>query len=439
MTAFFQSANFRSWGGTTRPLHSISYPESERELPPLMAEAQAAEKKILAVGLGRSYGDSCLNSDGALMVMTNLRRVIHFDRAAGTLRAEAGISIRELARITVPQGFSLPVSPGTQHVTLGGAIASDVHGKNHETAGTFGCHIRRLQLLRSDGVLHDLKPGDRLFAATVGGLGLTGIITSAEIQLDPLRASQMDVQNIGFSGLNEFLGINEGSVTEFPYSAAWIDCAQLAALPGIYSRGRLSGEGPLEPPRDKIGWKIPFELPWSLVNSSTLRILNAVYYAANRPDEGIRRVHMSSFLYPLDHIPEWNRLYGRRGFFQYQFVVPSSATAAIPECVRQISKTDQRPSLAVLKAFGSRRSSGLLSFPMEGLTFAMDFPNKGLSTLRLLERLDAVVREAKGRIYLAKDSRLSPQMIHALYPAMEEFTEHVDPAFCSDLWKRARA
>src|SRR5262249_9949246 len=220
---------------------------------------------------------------------------------------------------------------------------------------------------------------------------------------------------------------------------AWIDCAQLAALRGIYSRGRLSGEGPLEPPKNDTRWRIPVELPWSLVNKSTLPILNAVYYAANRPEKGMRRVYMNSFLHPLDHIAEWNRIYGRRGFFQYQFVVPSSAMAAIPECVRQISKTDQRPSLAVLKAFGSCRSPGLLSFPMEGLTFALDFPNKGLLTLRLLDRLDAVVREAKGRIYLAKDGRLSPQMIHAIYPATEEFAEHVDPAFSSDLWKRASA
>jgi FAD/FMN-containing dehydrogenase len=439
MTAFFQSANFRSWGGTTRPLHYLARPESERELTPLMVEAQAAGKKILAVGLGRSYGDSCLNSNGALMVMTGLRRVLRFDRAAGTLHVEAGISLRDIARITIPQGFSLPVLPGTQHVTLGGAIANDVHGKNHETAGTFGCHIRRLQLLRSDGVLHNLKPGDPLFAATIGGLGLTGVITSAEIQLEPLRTSQMDVQNIGFSGLNEFLGINEGSVTDFPYSAAWIDCAQLASLAGIYSRGRVSNDGPLEPPGNNTGWKVPVEFPWSLVNRSTLRVLNTAYYAAHRPSKGMRHVHMNSFLHPLDHISEWNRLYGRRGFFQYQLVVPTLATAAIPECVRQISKTDQRPSLAVLKAFGSRRSPGLLSFPVEGLTFALDFPNKGRPTLRLLERLDAVVREAKGRVYLAKDGHMSTQTIHALYPRMGEFAAHVDSAFCSDLWKRATA
>jgi L-gulonolactone oxidase len=404
-----------------------------------MAEAQAAGRKILAVGLGRSYGDSCLNSDGALIVMTNLRRVLRFDRAAGTLRAEAGVSLRELVRPTIPEGFSIPVLPGTQHVTLGGAIANDIHGKNHETAGTFGCHVRAIQLLRSDGILHDLKPGDPLFTATVGGLGLTGIIISAEIKLEPLRTSQMDVQNIGFSGLNDFLGINQASVTAFPYSAAWIDCAHLAHLRGIYSRGRQSSEGPLQVPRDSTGWRIPIELPWSLVNYSTVRVLNALYYATHRPNNGIRRVHMNSFLHPLDHIPEWNRLYGRRGFFQYQLVVPSSAAAAIPECMRQINKTDQRPHLAVLKAFGPRRSPGLLSFPVAGLTFALDFPNKGVSTLQLLERLDAVVREAKGRIYLAKDGRMSSQMIHSTYPRIEEFVAYTDPVFCSDLWRRARA
>jgi FAD/FMN-containing dehydrogenase len=432
-----QPARFRSWGGTTRPIHFLARPHRESELPPLMAEAQAQGKKVLAVGLGRSYGDSCLNSDGALMVMTNLRRVLRFDRAAGTIRAEAGISLRELARRAIPAGFSIPVLPGTQHVTLGGAIANDVHGKNHETAGTFGRHVRTLQLLRSDGVLHDLKPGDPLFAATVGGLGLTGIIISAEIKLERLRTSQMDVQNLGFSGLNEFFGINQSSVTAFPYSAAWIDSGRLADLSGIYSRGRQSSEGPLRVLRDREGWKIPIELPWSFVNHSTVRVFNALYYTTHRPNRRVHRVHMDSFLHPLDHVPEWNRLYGRRGFFQYQMAVPTSAAAAIPECVRQINKTDQRPCLAVLKAFGSRRSPGLLSFPIEGLTFALDFPNRGASTLRLLQRLDNVVREAKGRVYLAKDSHMSAQMIHSTYPRIEEFAGYVDTLFCSDFWRRA--
>ena len=432
-----QPGRFRSWGGTTRPVHFLARPHRESELPPLMAEAQATGKKVLAVGLGRSYGDSCLNSNGALMVMTNLRRVLRFDRAAGTIRAEAGISLRELARITIQEGFSIPVLPGTQRVTLGGAIANDVHGKNHEVAGTFGSHIRALQLLRSDGVVHDLKPVDPLFRATVGGLGLTGIITSAEIKLEPLSTSQMDVQNIGFSGLNEFLGINRASVTTFPYSAAWIDCARLTELSGIYSRGRQSSEGPLQLPRDSTGWKIPIELPWSLVNQSTVRVLNALYYLTHRPNRRVHRVDMDSFLHPLDHIAEWNRLYGPRGFFQYQMAVPTSASAAIPECVRQVNKTDQRPYLAVLKAFGSRRSPGLLSFPIEGLTFALDFPNRGASTLRLLERLDTVVREAKGRVYLAKDSHMSAQMIHSTYSRIEEFAGYIDSLFCSDLWRRA--
>jgi FAD/FMN-containing dehydrogenase len=437
MTAFLPDAGFRSWGGTTRPKHFRANPERKNELLTLLAEARAKGRKILAVGLGRSYGDSCLNSDGALLVMTSLRRVLHFDRAAGTLHAEAGVSLRDLLRITVPRGLSIPVLPGTEHVTLGGAIANDVHGKNHETAGTFGCHIRRLQLLRSDGVIHDLEPGNPLFAATVGGLGLTGIITAAEIKLEPLGTSQMEVQNIGFSGLDEFLALHQARAADFPYSAAWIDCTRLSTLRGIYSCGRQSDRGALATPRHSGGWKIPVELPWSLVNPITLRILNTAYCAAH--GKGTRRLHMNSFLHPLDCLSEWNRLYGRRGFFQYQFVVPHSAAAAISDCVRQIGKTGQLPSLVTLKAFGSRRSPGLLSFPMEGLTFTLDFPNKGLSTLRLLERLDALVGEAGGRLYLAKDSRMLARMFRLSYPRMEEFAARVDPAFCSDLWKRATA
>jgi FAD/FMN-containing dehydrogenase len=440
MTAFVQSTKFRSWGGTVRPVHSLARPGTKSELLPLLTAAQAAGKPILAVGLGRSYGDSCLNSNGALMVMTNLRRILHFDCAAGILHAEAGLSLHELARFTLTHGFLLPVLPGTQYVTLGGVIANDVHGKNHEAAGTVGCHVRRLELLRSDGSLLKLSPGDPLFAATVGGLGLTGVITSAEIQLQQISTSDMDVEDIAFAGLGAFYAIHQTSSAAFPYTAAWMDCTRSGTLRGIYTRGRHSAEGPLERPGKKGTWSVPIEPPWSLLTSSSTRILNAAHYAAHKWKTGIRRVHVSSFLHPLDRIPEWNRLYGRRGLYQYQLVVPAAhATAAIAECFRQIEKTDERPSLAVLKAFGPRRSPGLLSFPMEGLTLALDFANKGDPTLTLFERLDALVREAKGRLYLAKDSRMSGPMIRSTYPQIEAFGEHIDPAFCSDLWKRAMA
>jgi L-gulonolactone oxidase len=440
MTAFIHSTEFRSWGGTVRTSQCLAHPRGDGELLPLVRAAQAEQKPILAVGLGRSYGDSCLNSNGALMIMTGLRRVLHFDSSAGTLRAQAGISLREITKFALPWGFLLPVLPGTQHVTLGGAIANDVHGKNHDSAGTFGCHVRRLQLLRSDGVLHELHPGDPLFAATVGGLGLTGVIIWAEIQLQPLSASDMEIEDIAFTGLDQFFDIDRERRADFPYSAAWVDCGPSGTLRGIYTRGRASADGPLLSRSKGIRWRIPIDLPWSVPASPAVRSLNAIYYAAHKRKARLRRVHLSSFLHPLDRIVDWNRLYGRRGFYQYQFVVPSAdAPATVLECLRQIVKEDQWPSLAVFKTFGARPSPGLLSFPMEGLTVALDFPNKGQSTLTLLERLDAAVQEVKGRLYLAKDGRMSATMMRSTYPQIGEFAAHIDPAFCSDLWKRATA
>ena len=220
---------------------------------------------MLAVGLGRSYGDSCLNSNGALFIMTNLRRIIHFDRKAGVLRAEAGISIRELMDLIVPSGYVLPVAPGTQYVTLGGAVANDVHGKNHHTAGTLGCHVRCFELLRADGsaiVVTPRRP-EGLFSATIGGLGLTGVITWVEVQLQPITSSSIKIEEIAFGDLGEFYSINKASAAVWPYTVAWVDCTRSGKHlgRGIYSRGRHTSDGTLVARSRDRAWKIPIEIP----------------------------------------------------------------------------------------------------------------------------------------------------------------------------------
>lgn len=439
MSTFVHSSDFRSWGGTIRATHSVARPQAKSELLTLLELARRERKPILAVGLGRSYGDSCLNATGALIVMTGLQRIIHFDPIAGTVQAEAGVTLGELTKLTLPHAFLPPVLPGTQHITLGGAIANDVHGKNHLDAGTFGCHVRRLELLRSDGSVLELGPGDRLFAATVGGLGLTGIITRAEIQLQPVHTSTTDVEDVAFADLDEFYSIDHASRKAFPYTAAWIDCARSeGAVRGVYKRGRHSRESPPLPPAQNGEWAIP--LPGILLTGATVRVFNKAYYATHRRKTSVRRVPLSAFLHPLDRISDWNRIYGRRGFYQYQLVVPTkNARDAMVQCFREIAKAGESPFLAVLKTFGSRLSPGLLTFPMAGTTLALDFPNRGSATLALLDRLDSIVRKAKGRLYPAKDGRMSAEMFRATYSNVEEFAAHVDPAFCSDFWKRATA
>ena len=441
MSLSSQSTGFRSWGEAVRTSHDVAYPHSKDELAQLLATAQREGRGLLAVGLGRSYGDSCLNSSGALIVMTNLRRVIRFDRSEGVLRAEAGLSIRELIDLIVPNGFMLPVAPGTQYVTLGGAIANDVHGKNHHTAGTLGCHVRCFELLRADGsaVLVCPRQPEGLFAATIGGLGLTGIITWVELQLQPIKSSSMEVEEIAFADLSEFYSINKANATVWPYTVAWIDCTGSGNTlgRGIYSRGRHMSDGQfVARPRGRE-WKIPIEMPKVLLNKVTSRVFNAIYYAAHKRRSGMQCMHFASFLHPLDGVREWNRIYGHRGMFQYQLVVPFvDAEYAVGECLRQIAKAGEGSFLAVLKTFGARRSPGLLSFPMEGTTLALDFRNCGQSTLALLDRLDGVVCQAKGRLYPAKDGRMSAQMFRSGYPNIEQFKRHIDPVFHSNFWKR---
>jgi FAD/FMN-containing dehydrogenase len=433
-----------SWGRTVRAPQLAFAPSWRDELPATLQAAASARpgKGVLPIGLSRSYGDSNLNPDGAVVLTAALDRIIAFDAATRLLRAEAGTSLAALLEWLVPLGFFLPVTPGTRHVTLGGAVANDVHGKNHHGAGTFGRWVRAIGLLRSDGTELVLRPGDDLFDATIGGLGLTGLIAWVEIELMPLGSSLVETEDTIFEDLDGFFRLAEAS-DSWEYTVAWVDCmAKGSALGrGIFSRGRHApaGERRVHAPPRLL--RVPFDAPGFALNRFSVGAFNALYLALGRRRAGrLRRVPYLPFFYPLDGIAGWNRLYGRSGFFQYQCVVPpEAAPGAMREMLQAIAAAGQGSFLAVLKTFGALRSPGLLSFPMPGTTLALDFPNRGAATLGLLARLDDITRAARGRLYPAKDGRIPPDLFRAGYPDWERLARHMDPHFSSAFWRRVSA
>lgn len=427
-----------SWGRVIRRPQYVAAPRFEDELQPLLSEADG--DAVLPVGLQRSYGDSVLNSDGRLVCMAGLDRLISLDRDNATLKAEAGVTLDQIMRVVVPRGFFLPVTPGTRLVTVGGAIANDVHGKNHHRAGAFGRHVLAMKLLRSDGeeIVRPSGNGNSIFEATIGGLGLTGLIEWAEIKLQRIASSTLDAELIPYDSLAEFWALADASVSTHEHTVAWIDCTAPGGR-GIFSRGNWSGEGDVAPHNQQQTLGVPFAPPSGLLNSLTVKLFNEVYFATQSRKAGALRQHYSRFFHPLDGVADWNRLYGGKGFWQYQCVVPPpTMKGAIAALLDELAASGQGSFLAVLKTFGAVPSPGMLSFPMEGATLALDFPNRGASTLDLFSRLDAIVREAGGRLYAAKDGRIPKDMFAAGYPGLERFLPHADPRFSSDFWRRVK-
>ena len=404
-------------------------------------EALPAGSTLLARGCGRSYGDSCLNAGGTLLHTARLDRMIAFDRTSGVLRCEAGATLEQVLEVAVPAGWFLPVTPGTRFVTIGGAIANDVHGKNHHVAGSFGAHVRRFELARSDGSRTECSPeaSPERFAATIGGLGLTGLVTWAEVALRPIRSSYLACESIRFADLGEFFALSAESNARFEYTVAWLDIGARGNGRGIFMRANHveedDGSLALALPGPRLA--VPFEFPSTLLNRASVSAFNAVYYRAAR--RGASRTHFAPFFYPLDAIAHWNRLYGRRGFVQHQSVIPTAAArAGVEELLREVARAGEAPFLSVLKVFGERRSPGLLSFPRPGATLALDLPMRGDRTLALLDRLEAAVVAHGGAVYPAKDARMSPHAFAAGFPRLAQFEGHLDPAFSSSFWRRVR-
>lgn len=393
---------------------------------------------LLPHGMGRSYGDVALNDGGDLLRTRGLDRFIAFDPATGVLRAEAGVTLDEILTLVMPQGWFLPVTPGTRFVTLGGAVANDVHGKNHHGAGTLGCHVRAFELLRSDGSRRTCTPADHAdwFGATIGGLGLTGLITWVEIGLERISQPMLRVVNRRFSGLEGYWALDAELGPHHAHAVAWVDC--LRGGRGIFSAADFVGTGGAPVAAPTGARQLPLDPPFSLVNGLSLRAFNTLYYHRPVPREGLS--HCLPFFYPLDGVAHWNRLYGRAGFFQYQCVLPPAAMReAARDLFSVIGQRGQGSFLAVFKTFGTRRSPGWLSFPREGATLALDFPNRGATTLALLRELDAVVAAAGGALYPAKDARMPRALFFSGYPALDRFSAYVDPAFSSSFWRRLAA
>lgn len=389
----------------------------------------------IARGMGRSYGDSSLSSNS---ICTNyLNHFISFDSLNGILTCFAGVSLSDIIDSFVPKGWFLPVTPGTKFVTVGGAIASDVHGKNHHWAGSFSDYVISFRLALHSGEIVNCSRSEHpdLFYATCGGMGLTGIITDATFELKPISSAFIDETTIKADNLEEILTLFDEH-SQYTYSVAWIDCL---------STGKKLGRSFLilgEHSQDKglslshnLTFSIPFDMPDILLNRYTVNAFNTLYYNRFQNKKLKRTVHLDQFFYPLDGILEWNRLYGKKGFTQYQFVVPKSVGYhGLSSILNQIAKSKRGSFLAVLKTFG-KGNANFLSFPIEGYTLALDLKiDKGL--FALLSKIDDIVTEYGGRIYLTKDVRMSEETFKAGYPQWKAFYAvrkkyHAHKAFAS--------
>lgn len=426
-----------SWGRFPRAIHREVFPLHWRAgatLPPA--------RPLLGYGLGRSYGDSCLNDGGALVAARPLDRFLALDTAEGLLTCEAGVSLGEILERVVPQGFFLPVVPGTKFVTVGGAIANDVHGKNHHRVGTFGCHVESLELLRSTGerLTCSRTSHPALFAATVGGLGLTGLILSATVRLRRVPSAFVDAETVPLRGLDHFFELAEDSDRGNEFSVAWIDCVagERSLGRGLLYRGNWSAAGHRAPPRRRGRLSVPVEFPFSPLNRVTLTAFNRLYWLKGRLGPKLHPAHYEPFFFPLDGVERWNRIYGRAGLLQFQCAVgDAAAPAGIRAMLSAISRAGEGSFLGVLKRFGDVASPGLLSFPRRGVTLALDFPNRGARTARLFSELYAIVLDHAGRLYPAKDALMSPRQFEAQYAdVLPAFEAQRDPAFSSSLWRR---
>ncbi|UYV39510.1 FAD-binding oxidoreductase [Rhodobacteraceae bacterium D3-12] len=400
----WKSDRYTGWGRVIEAEGDLARPErlsALRDLPPTPA-----------IGARRSYGDACLNSDGRAVDMTRLDRVLSFDPATGVVEAEAGVPIGELARLFVPRGWIPAVMPGTGFATVGGCIAMDVHGKNHHRDGAFGAHVLSITLVHQ-GKFKTITPDKNptLFRATTGGMGQTGMIVSARLQMAACSGETMKVRESRAGDLDEHLALLDAS--DATYTVGWIDAAAKGAALG---RGIIEeGEHSLDPaPRPGKPKSVPFNAPHFALSKPIVKAFNARYYG-RVPEGGRTRFRtVEDFFFPLDRVLNWNRLYGKRGFHQFQCVLPTGEVAVLRELLEVIARSGLASPLAVLKRLGPQ-GDGLMSFPMEGYTLAVDFPNRDRA-LDMIRFLGTKAGQAGGRVYLAKDSLADGAIVRQMYP-----------------------
>ncbi|MGA9529978.1 MAG: FAD-binding oxidoreductase [Terriglobales bacterium] len=428
-----------SWGRYPQVVHAhVHKPAWNDEVAGILKTA--TDGSLLPHGLGRSYGDSCLNADRQLVDCRRLNRILGFSESTGVLRCESGVSFADIIEVFLPKGWFLPVTPGTQFVTVGGAIANDVHGKNHHCAGTFGAYVRKLGLHRSDGQRDGLltcspQENSEMFRATIGGLGLTGIIAWADIQLRRVAGPWIDSQILPFQSLSHFLNLSQESDKRFEYTVAWLDCFAGKNPRGIFFQGNHSAEN-VKKLGSKRSPRLPFALPAWALNQYSVQTFNSLYYHVHTAMKGSTLAGYDSFFYPLDYMRQWNLLYGKQGFLQYQCVLPQGNTEAPEELLDRIARSGMGSFLGVLKQFGSAPTAGILSFPRPGLTLALDFAMRGEKTLQLMRSLDEVVLGSGGALYPAKDARMSPALFEASFPHWRSFVPFIDPKMSSSFWRR---
>ncbi|WP_406342910.1 FAD-binding protein [Streptomyces sp. NBC_00648] len=436
------------WGRTAPTAARLVRPRTYEEA--VAAVLAGGTRGSIARGLGRAYGDAAQNAGGAVLDMTGLDRIRTIDAEAGVVVCEAGVSLHRLMEVLLPLGWFVPVTPGTRYVTVGGAIGADIHGKNHHGSGAFSRHVRALDLLTADGEVRTLKPTDELFRATAGGMGLTGVILSAELQLHPVQTSLMSVDTERAADLDDLMARLSATDHRYRYSVAWIDLlargartgravltrgdhAPLDALPPRARRTPLRFNAPHLPP-------MPRHLPERLLTRTSVSAFNELWYRTSPKLRTAELQPIPKFFHPLDGVPHWNRIYGRGGFVQYQFVVGHGQEEALRRVVRRIAHRGCPSFLAVLKRFGEA-DPGWLSFPLPGWTLALDIP-AGLPGLGgFLDELDEEVAGAGGRVYLAKDARVRPEVLEGMYPRLPDFRalrRTLDPegVFTSDLSRR---
>lgn len=430
----WKSATYSGWGRALKANGELARPERHGALDALLADGL-----LPAIGMRRSYGDAALNGAGRAVEMTRLDRMIDFDPDTGVLEIEAGARIGDIAAAFAPKGWLPAVMPGTGFATVGGCIAQDVHGKNHHHIGSFCQHVLSLKLRGKKGTT-DVTPDKTpdLFRATAGGLGQTGIILSARLQLIPCKGDVMVVTERRITGWDDFLHhLDQSAAT---YTVGWIDATATGTAlgRGILEEGE-TGAG-LVPKRVKYR-KVPFDAPNFALSAPIVRAFNALYYR-RVPENGRTLVKpISDFFFPLDKIHDWNRLYGKRGFHQFQCVVPLASAPALRSMLEAIAAAGLASPLAVLKRMGPGRA-GYLSFPMEGYTLAVDFPNRD-AACDLIRRLETMTVAAGGRIYFAKDGLSLGANIAAMYPdlpAWQKAAAKADPdrALSTDLVRRLK-
>jgi decaprenylphospho-beta-D-ribofuranose 2-oxidase len=418
------------WGRIEPTWARVAEPDGADQVATLLKGAP--DRGAIARGLGRSYNNAAQNDGGLVIMTTRMNRIAGIDATGGEVVCEAGVSLEQLMIAALPYGWFVPVSPGTRQVTIGGAIAADVHGKNHHRAGSFARHVRWFDLVLPTGEqVHVTPDGDpKLFWATAGGMGLTGIILRAAIQLTRVETSSVRVDTLRAADLDEAMSYLTEADARYSYTVAWLDCLARGKHLGraVITSGDFASVGdlPAAQQRDPLAFRpaailrAPRACPPGLMNRYTIALFNEAWYrkAPRRRDGEIQTI--SKFFHPLDGIRNWNTVYGPRGFRQYQIVVPFGAEQILRRGLEKISAAGAPSFVTVLKRFGPA-DDGYLSFPTPGWTLALDFPAGTPGLDGLLDRLDEDVITAGGRVYLAKDSRVSPEALAAMYPRLAEF------------------